>query len=71
MMEPGRCRALADCQEHGLLMIDLRLEKDEKGNTRVKRSAMVSDVQSTAYVKTKHLQWANKVAASRQKEASA
>jgi len=71
MMAPDRCRALADCAEHGLLMIDLTLEKDAEGGVRVKRSATVSDEQSAAYVKTKHLQWANKVAASRQKEASA
>ena len=68
---PDRYRALADCKEHGLLFVDLSLEQAEDGSSRVRRTALISDEQSPAYVTTKHLQWAKKVAAARQKEASA
>ncbi len=59
-------RALADCPDHGLVFIDLYLNKTLEGKTRVKRRASLSDQQSAAYVKTKHLQWAQKVKASKE-----
>ena len=71
MMAPDRSRALAECPDHGLLFIDLILEEDDQSRVQVKRTALLSDEQSPAYIKTKHLQWAKKVAAARQKEISA
>ncbi|HHT07981.1 MAG TPA: exonuclease domain-containing protein [Clostridiales bacterium] len=55
-------RALADCPDHGLVLIDMVLETMRDGKNKVKRKAALSDQQNPAYVKTKHLQWANKVA---------
>lgn len=63
-------RALADCPEHGLVLVDLTLTKNKNGETRVQRRASLSDQQNPAYVRTKHLQWANKVAALAQQEVS-
>ena len=71
MMAPDRFRALADCPDHGLLFVDLALEEDADGTKKVRRSALLSDEQSPAYIKTKHMQWAKKVATARQKEVSA
>lgn len=71
MMASDRFRALADCPAHGLVFVDLALEEAEDGTVRVRRSALLSDEQSPAYIKTKHLQWAKKVASARQKEVSA
>lgn len=59
----GVWRALADCPDHGLIFVDLFLGKTLDGKSRVKRRASLSEQQSKAYVKTKHLQWAQKVAA--------
>lgn len=59
----GTWRALADCPDHGLVFVDLYLDKTLEGKTKVKRRASLSDQQSAAYVSTKHLQWAQKVAA--------
>ena len=69
-LSSGRSRP-GDCPDHGLLFVDLYLETDAEGHPRVKRSALLSSEQSPAYIKTKHLQWAKKVAAARQKEVSA
>ena len=55
-------RALADCPDHGLVFVDLILEKARDGKSRIKRRASLSDQQNPAYVKTKHLQWAQKLA---------
>lgn len=70
-MGPDRFRALADCPDHGLVFVDLILEETQEGALRVCRRAQLSDEQSPAYIKTKHLQWARKVAAAKQKEVSA
>lgn len=56
-------RALADCIDHGLVFVDLVLTKDNNGQEKVRRLAALSDLQNPAYIKTKHLQWANKVRA--------
>lgn len=64
-------RALADCPDHGLVFVDLAVETDAQGKRRVLRRAALSDQQSPAYVKTKHLQWAQKVKQQNGKEASA
>ena len=64
-------RALADCPDHGLIFVDLFLEKTTEGKPRVKRRTVLADQQNPAYIRTKHLQWANKVALAGQKEATA
>lgn len=64
-------RALADCPDHGLVLVDLVLDKSAQGRPLVRRRAALSDQQNPAYIKTKHLQWANKVAQLKAKEASA
>lgn len=64
-------RALADCKEHGLVFVDLILDKSPQGMNRVRRRASLSDQQNAAYVRTKHLQWAAKVSQAQKKEASA
>jgi len=64
-------RALVDCPDHGLVFVDLILDKNAQGKNMVRRRATLSDQQSAAYVKTKHLQWANKVAQLKSKEAYA
>lgn len=63
-------RALADCPDHGLVFVDLLLDKNIEGRTCVKRRTALSEQQSPAYVKTKHLQWAGKVAVLKEKEVS-
>ena len=55
-------RALADCPDHGLVFVDLMLEASRDGKRKIKRRALLSDQQNPAYVKTKHLQWAQKLA---------
>lgn len=61
-LDKNMWRALADCPDHGLVLIDLVLEVTRDGKRKVKRKASLSDQQNPAYVKTKHLQWANKFA---------
>lgn len=60
--------ALADCPQHGLVMIKLVFSKNEEGKRIMTRSAALSEEQSAAYVHTKHLQWAQKVAAQQESE---
>ena len=55
-------RALADCPDHGLVFVDLMLEVTRDGQRKIKRRATLSDQQNPAYIKTKHLQWAQKLA---------
>lgn len=64
-------RALADCPDHGLVLVDLILDKNAEGKARIKRRAALSDQQNPAYIRTKHLQWANKVALHNKKGESA
>lgn len=54
-------RALADCRDHGLVFVDLLLDQSPQGEPYIRRRAMLSDQQSKAYIRTKHLQWANKL----------
>ena len=61
-------RALADCPDHGLVLVDLVLDKTSDGKPRVRRRAALSEQQNPAYVKTKHLQWAGKVSKAKLKE---
>lgn len=70
-MSPQVWRALADCPDHGLVLVDLVLEKTVQGKPRIKRRAALSDQQNPAYITTKHLQWARKVAQLKGREASA
>lgn len=54
--------ALADCPQHGLAFVKIALGKNEEGKRIMTRSSSLSDEQSPAYVHTKHLQWAQKIA---------
>lgn len=53
--------ALADCADHGLIYVEVAFDREE-GGLRARRSISLSDEQNKAYVATKHLQWANKLA---------
>ena len=55
--------ALADCPQHGLAFVKLAFSKNDEGKRIMTRSASLSDEQSLPYVHTKHLQWAQKIAA--------
>lgn len=59
---------LSDCPIHGLVKTHLNFTKAEKVGFIVKRFAELSDEQHPAYVKTKHIQWANKISALNKKE---
>ena len=54
--------ALGDCPQHGLAFVKIALGKNEEGKRIMTRSSSLSDEQSPAYVHTKHLQWAQKIA---------
>ncbi|MBR5110974.1 MAG: exonuclease domain-containing protein [Clostridia bacterium] len=54
--------ALADCPQHGLAFVKLAFGKNDEGKRIMTRSSSLSDEQSAAYVHTKHLQWAQKMA---------
>jgi len=54
--------ALADCPDHGLMFVELRFMPDADGKVFAQRTVSISDEQSQAYVRTKHLQWAQKLA---------
>lgn len=58
----GKYTALCDCPVHGLLFVKLTFSRDESGACRMARTVALSDEQSKAYVRTKHLQWKNKLA---------
>lgn len=60
--------ALADCPQHGLAFVKLAFGKNDEGKRIMTRSSSLADEQSPAYVHTKHLQWAQKVAAQEEKE---
>ncbi|HSK68430.1 MAG TPA: 3'-5' exonuclease [Candidatus Limnocylindria bacterium] len=55
-------RALADCPDHGLVLVDILMEKGPDGKARIRRRSQLSEQQNPAYVRTKHLQWAAKAA---------
>ena len=55
---------LADCPQHGLAFVKLAFGKNDEGKRIMTRSSSLSEEQSAAYVHTKHLQWAQKMAAS-------
>ena len=55
--------ALGDCPQHGLAFVKLAFGKNDEGKRIMIRSSSLADEQSPAYVHTKHLQWAQKVAA--------
>ena len=60
--------ALADCPQHGLAFVKLAFGKNDEGKRIMTRSSSLADEQSPAYVHTKHLQWAQKVAAQKTEE---
>ena len=62
--------ALADCPDHGLMFVEVQFVRDEENRLVARRSVSLSDEQSPAYVATKHLQWANKVAQLQESEAA-
>lgn len=62
-MKDNQYTALADCQAHGLVMVNLRFEKDENGKKIMIRTSSVAEEQNKAYVATKHLQWKRKIEA--------
>ncbi len=55
--------ALADCPQHGLAFVKIALGKNDEGKRIMTRSSSLADEQSAPYVHTKHLQWAQKIAA--------
>ena len=55
--------ALADCAQHGLAFVKLSFSKNDEGKRIMTRASSLSDEQSAPYVHTKHLQWAQKIAA--------
>ncbi len=57
----GDYMALADCPNHGLYYVVVTFRQDA-GKPVAVRSAEMSSEQSPAYVATKHLQWARKIA---------
>ena len=63
--------ALADCPDHGLLIVQVSFMQGEDKQWLARRSVALSDEQSPAYVATKHLQWAQKVALLRDDQHSA
>ena len=60
--------ALADCPDHGLAFVKLAFGKNDEGKRVMTRSSSLSDEQSKPYVHTKHLQWAQKIAAQQEAE---
>ncbi len=66
---PDQYMALADCPQHGLAFIKLQFGKNDEGKRIMTRSASLSDEQNPAYVRTKHLQWQQKIAAQRASDA--
>lgn len=54
--------ALADCADHGLLIVEISFSRNEEKQWIARRSVSLSEEQNPAYVATKHLQWARKVA---------
>lgn len=62
-------QALADCKDHGLIFSEVVFSADENGKKFARVRTWLSDEQHPAYVQTKHLQWAGKLAALRRKEA--
>lgn len=62
LQRDGQYMALADCPQHGMAYITLHFGKNDEGKRIMTRSAALSDEQNPAYVHTKHLQWAQKVA---------
>lgn len=61
--------ALGDCPQHGLAFVKLSFGKNDEGKRIMIRSSSLSEEQSAPYVHTKHLQWAQKIAAQQQAEA--
>jgi hypothetical protein len=59
--------ALGDCPQHGLAFVKLQFGKNDEGKRIMTRSAALSDEQNPAYVHTKHLQWAQKMAMQQEK----
>jgi inhibitor of KinA sporulation pathway (predicted exonuclease) len=59
--------ALSDCNKHGLIYTHLQFTKRTAGYALYQYSTL-SDEQHPAYVKTKHLQWKNKIANLKAKE---
>ena len=55
--------ALGDCPQHGLAFVKLAFGKNDEGKRIMTRSSSLSEEQNKAYVHTKHLQWAQKIAA--------
>jgi len=67
-MNDGSYTALADCAQHGLIMVNLRFGKDENGKKIMTRTASIAEEQNKAYVATKHLQWKRKIEAQKASE---
>ena len=67
-MNDGSYTALADCAQHGLIMVNLRFGKDENGKKIMTRTASIAEEQNKAYVATKHLQWKRKIEAQKSAE---
>ena len=60
-MKDGSYTALADCDQHGLIMVNLKFGKDENGKKIMTRTSSIAEEQNKAYVATKHLQWKRKI----------
>ena len=63
VVQRGENIALADCPDHGLMYVRVNFTLNPQGQLEARRSVTLSDEQNPAYVATKHLQWAQKVAA--------
>ncbi len=60
--------ALADCKKHGLLKSEIQFSPMPQGGYQMTSRVSLSEEQNPAYVRTKHLQWAQKVAKLKEKE---
>lgn len=65
---PNTYMALSDCKTHGLIKCEISFSPEKAGGFTMTRSISLSEEQNPAYVRTKHLQWARKVARLKEKE---
>ncbi len=69
--ESGVFLALSDCEQHGLIKSELQFLPQENGGFSMLSRVSLSEQQHPAYVRTKHLQWAQKVQELKSKESQA
>ena len=69
--EEGFHLALSDCEQHGLIKSELQFVPQENGGFAMLSRVSLSEQQHPAYVRTKHIQWAQKVQELKEKESQA